>query len=55
MKIQVDTLYIRELVYEMLRDLECGRFIINSGACRGMLDAEKTAAMEALIKKLEEQ
>lgn len=53
MKIQVDTLYIRELVYEMLRNLEDGEFINNSGVCRGMLDSEKTAAMDALIKKLE--
>jgi hypothetical protein len=53
MKVQIDTLHLREMVYEMFRNLEDGEYIGNSDICRGMLDTERTAALDDLIDKIE--
>ena len=54
MKIQVDTLYLQQAVYQMLRNLNDGVYVDHSNVCRGMLDAEQTAALDDFIRELEE-
>lgn len=53
MRITVDSLYIRELAYQMLRDIQDGKFKHNNnGTCIGMLNAEESAALDQMIIKL---
>lgn len=54
MMIQIDTLYLRELVYEMMRNLDDGKYVNSSSVCRGMLNAEQTLALDTLINRIEE-
>lgn len=54
MKISIDTLHLRKLVYDMLRDLDSGVYDGSSGVCRGMLDSKQTEALDDLISKIEE-
>lgn len=54
MKIQVDTLYLRNAVYQMLRNLDDGEYSDHGNVCCGMLNAEQTAALDDFIRKLEE-
>lgn len=54
MKISIDTLNLRKLVYDMLRDLDSGVYDGSSGICRGMLDSRQTEALDDLIYKIEE-
>ena len=53
MNICINTNHLRELVYEMMRNLQDGEYMDNSGICRGMLNAEETAALDDLIFKIE--
>lgn len=53
MRITVDSLYIRELAYQMLRDIQDGKFKDNNnGTCIGMLDAQESAALDHMMIKL---
>lgn len=53
MKITVDSIYIRELAYQMLRDIQDGRFKENNnGTCIGMLNVEESAALDQMMIKL---
>lgn len=54
MKISIDTLYLRELVYNMLRNLDRGVHSGSSNVCAGMLDSKQTEALDDLISKIEE-
>lgn len=54
MKIPIDTLHLRKLVYDMLRDLDNGVYAGSSGVCRGMLDSKQTEALDDLISEIEE-
>lgn len=54
MKISIDILHLRELVYNMLRKLDNGVYDGSSGICRGMLDSKQTEALDDLISKIEE-
>ncbi len=53
MKIEIDTIYLQDLVYRMLRDLDDGVYKNTNAICRGLLDTEKTLALETLINRLE--
>lgn len=53
MKISIDTLHLRELVYNMLRNLDNGVYDGSSNVCAGMLDSKQTEALDDLISKIE--
>lgn len=54
MKISIDTLHLRKLVYDMLRNLDSGVYTGSSNLYRGMLDSKQTEALDDLISKIEE-
>lgn len=54
MKISIDTLHLRELVYNMLRNLDRGVYDGSSNVCAGMLDSKQTEALDDLISEVEE-
>lgn len=55
MKIQIDTIYLRDLVYQMFRNLDDGEYYGKSSVCCGMLDAEKSLALDNLIEHIEKE
>lgn len=53
MNIIIDKHDLRDLVYHMLRELDDGKYVGLSTTCCGMLSAEKTMALDTLIKRIE--
>ncbi len=53
MIITIDSKDLREIVYRMLRDIDDGYYSGKTCVCVGLLNAQQTAALDELVKRIE--